>query len=310
MPPARPGTNALLLRGVIPPLVTPLLDRDKLDLPGLERLIEHVIAGGVDALFLLGTTGELAALSARQRREVIARAARQVRGRVPFVVGISDTSVAESLALASHATVAGAAAVVVTVPYFLPPSQDELLAYVRTIASEQPLPVLLYNIPVLTNAAFEVETVARLADVEKVVGIKDSSGELAHLEAIKRRVTRPDWSLLVGVEHLFAPALRAGLHGCVTGGANVAPRLFADLYAALRAGDDPRVTELESRVASLGRLYHLSGTGVPAVIRGIKAALGLMNLCSGRMADPFRSASPAERDQTRELLQELTLLKT
>ncbi|HEY7120216.1 MAG TPA: dihydrodipicolinate synthase family protein [Tepidisphaeraceae bacterium] len=296
--------NSLPLRGVIPPLVTPLAGRNQLDLPGLERLIEHVIDGGVNGLFLLGTSGELASLGPRVRRDLIARAARLIRGRIPFVVGVTDTCLDETLALASHAAVAGAAAVVLTVPYYVPPDQDELIAYVRTVAAGQHLPILLYNIPALTKAAFEVETVLRLAEIDKVVGIKDSSGELAYLEEIAGRLPRKDWSLLVGIERLFVPAMRAGLHGCVAGGANVAPRLFAELYAAILNKDQPRIQALESRVNHLGGIYRV-GQGIPAVIRGMKTALAHLGICSHRMAEPFRAHGDAEREQVRQILEAL-----
>jgi 4-hydroxy-tetrahydrodipicolinate synthase len=303
-----PSSERPFLHGVVPPLVTPLKGRDELDVEGLGRLVEHVVAGGVDGLFVLGTTGELAGLSPRLRREVITRVGKLVRGRVPFVVGVTDTIVAETLALSAHAMVAGAAAVVVTVPYYLAPSQEELEAYVRTVAGEQPLPVVLYNIPVLTKVAFEIETVRRLADVTKVVGVKDSSGELAYLREVARVAAgRKDWSLLVGVEGLFAPAMRAGLHGCVPGGANVAPRLFADLYAALVAADSARAGQLENRVRRLGSIYGVAGEGVPGVIRGIKGALGVIGVCRDRMAEPFRGVTPEERARIREVLRELDM---
>lgn len=298
------------LHGVVPPLITPLAARDQLDLPALRRLIDHVIAGGVNALFLLGTTGELASISPRTRRETITRAARHIAGRVPFVVGISDPCLSETLALATHAMVAGAAAVVVTVPYYMSPSQDELVDYVRTIARQQPLPILLYNIPVLTKVAFEVDTVRRLADVGKVIGIKDSSGELDPLREIARltAATRPDWSLLVGVEHLFAPALAAGLHGCVPGGANIAPHLYADLYTALTDGDTPRAATLQQRIETLGRIYRIAGPGIPGIVRAVKTALDLMNLCPPQMTDPFRPATADEREQIRTILADLALI--
>lgn len=299
-----------LLHGVVPPLITPLAARDHLDLPALRRLIDHVIAGGVNALFLLGSTGELASLSPRTRREMITRAGSHIAGRIPFVVGVSDPCLSETLALASHAMVAGAAAVVLTVPYYLPPTQDELVDYVRTIAREQPLPILLYNIPALTKVHFEVDTVRRLADVEKVIGLKDSSGELDPLREIARitAAARPDWSLLVGVEHLFAPALAAGLHGCVPGGANIAPRLFADLYTALTSGDTTRAAMLEQSIATLGRIYRTAGPGIPGIIRAIKTALDLMGIAPSLMTDPFRPASPEEREQIRAALAQLDLI--
>jgi 4-hydroxy-tetrahydrodipicolinate synthase len=292
--------------GVVPPLITPLADRDQLDIPAFTRLIDHHITGGANTLFLLGTTGELASLSPRTRRDVITRGARHIAGRVPFVVGITDLSLPESLALASHAMVAGAAAVVVTVPYYLPPTQDELVTYVQTIAREQPLPILLYNIPVLTKVAFEVETVRRLADVDKVIGIKDSSGELQYLRDVAA-TARPDWSLLVGAARLFTASIEAGLHGCVPGPANIAPRLFADLYAALTANDAPRAAALQARVDRVSSISRITGSRVPDGIRGIKTALNLMGIGNGQMAHPFQPATPDQRDQIRAILLELDI---
>src|SRR5262245_20739945 len=114
------------LRGIVPPVVTPLQDRDTLDAAGLERVLEHILAGGVSGLFILGTTGEGPCLSYRLRRQCIERACRQVRGRVPVLVGIKDTAFVESLALARHAAECGAAAVVAAPPYYLPLGQPEL----------------------------------------------------------------------------------------------------------------------------------------------------------------------------------------
>src|SRR5690349_7213390 len=127
-----------MLAGVIPPLITPLLDRDTLDAAGLERLLDHVITGGVHGVFILGTSGELAALSPRLRRELIDRTLRHVAGRVPVVVGVTDTWAGESVGLARKAADAGATAVVVTVPYYLPPDQVELERSVRMLLDEQP----------------------------------------------------------------------------------------------------------------------------------------------------------------------------
>src|SRR4051812_39671698 len=115
-----------MLTGIIPPLVTPLLDRDTLDVAGLERLIERVLSGGVSGLFLLGTTGEGASLSYRLRRELIERTSRQVKARVPILVNITDTAFVESVSLARHAADQGAHALVVAPPYYLPPGQPEL----------------------------------------------------------------------------------------------------------------------------------------------------------------------------------------
>jgi 4-hydroxy-tetrahydrodipicolinate synthase len=290
--------------GIIPPIVTPLLDGDTLDVPGLERFIEHLVAGGVHALFVLGTSGELAALSGRVRREMIKQSVRITAGRLPVLVGVTDTAVAESTSLARYAAETGADAVVVTAPYFLPPDQQELADYVRAVVRDQPLPVFLYNIPVLTKVAFDIETVLQLAQIERVVGIKDSSGVPAYLAEVARRSKREDWSLLIGVERLLVPGVLAGLHGCVPGGANIAPRLFVDLYDAIVARDGARIERLEPQLAKIDRIYRL-GSGIPSIIRGMKTALSCMGICSPRMADPFRPHTDAEVQEIRKILADL-----
>jgi len=138
-------------------MVTPLRARDELDVAGLERLIEHILSGGVSGLFILGTTGEGPSLSYRLRRELITLACRQVRGRVPVLVGITDTAFVESVNLARHAADAGADALVLAPPYYLPPGQPELQEYLEHLAAELPLPLFLYNMPGLTKVQYEIE---------------------------------------------------------------------------------------------------------------------------------------------------------
>src|SRR5215213_8236665 len=153
------------LRGIVPPMVTPLAGPQALDVPGLERLVAHVLGGGVSGLFVLGTTGEAAALDDNVRRELVLRTCRLVAGRVPVLVGVTDTRVTESVSLANFAAECGASAVVVSAPFYMPLEQQELVAYVKGIVSNQPLPCYLYNIPVLTKTAYEPATVVRLAEL-------------------------------------------------------------------------------------------------------------------------------------------------
>jgi dihydrodipicolinate synthase/N-acetylneuraminate lyase len=160
------------LRGIVPPLVTPLLDRDRLDVAGLERLIEHVLGGGVHGLFILGTSGEAPNLSHRLRRELIDRVCRQVRQRVPVLVGITDTSFVEAVALARHAADKGAQAVVTSAPYYFPAGQPELLEFLERLMPELPLPLFLYNMPQMTKVTFEPETVRRVLHQERILGIQ------------------------------------------------------------------------------------------------------------------------------------------
>jgi 4-hydroxy-tetrahydrodipicolinate synthase len=293
--------------GIIPPMVTPLRDRDALDVPGLERLVEHMLAGGIHGLFILGTTGEAPSLSYRLRRELVDRVCRQVLGRVPVLVGITDTALVESLALARHAAQAGAQAVVAAPPFYFPAGQPELLHYVEHLTAELPLPLFLYNMPMMTKVAFAPQTVRQLLGNARIVGVKDSSGDLGYFEqllAVARE--RPDWSVLVGPEHLLADAVERGGQGGVNGGANLCPRLFVELYAAACRHDAPRIAALRQEVFKLGQIYQV-GRHASAIIKGLKCALSLRGICEDVLAEPFHRFESPEREKVRQLLEQLDL---
>jgi len=283
------------LRGVITPLITPLADRDTLDEAGLERLLAHVIGGGVDGLFLLGTTGEAAALSAALRRELVRRVIRFVEGRLPILVGISDNSVVESLRLARDAAELGANAVVATSPSFLPMEQPELVHYIRLIERESPLPVVLYNMPRLTSHWLTVDTIRQVMQLPNIIGLKDSSGDMAYFTEVRGLLAeRPDWSLMTGPETLLADVIKLGAHGCVGGGSNLWPQLLADIYHAALRGDQERVDVLQRLLQEMGTIYQF-GTYSTGVIRGLKCALEMLGICNGRMAEPFEACDAAQR---------------
>jgi len=306
-PLAKPGADRLA-HGVIVPLVSPLLGRDELDLHGLERLVHYVVGGGVHGIFLLGTCGESAALCGRMRRQLVACVCRLVRGRVPVLVGISDTALVESLRLAEDVAAEGAAAVVITTPYYLPLEPSELVAYVRTVCGESPLPVFLYNMPELTGAWYSTAVLTELLDIANLVGLKDSSGDDTYFEAAKLVISRrPDWSLLIGSEARMGSAIRGGAHGSVAGGANVHPQLFTNIYEAALANDEPRLASLQRQVIELSQIYQFGGYAV-GTIRGIKSALQQMSIASDTMASPFFSADETQRRAIAACLARLGLL--
>ena len=208
------------IRGIVPPIVTPLVDQQQLDTPGLERLIERILSGGVAGVFVVGTTGEGPSLRHELRHQMVELVCDQVAGRVPVYVGITDTSFDESVELAERAYAAGAAAVVVAPPYYLPMSQPELIHYTQRLADACSLPMLLYNMPGCTKVWFEPATVRQLSDHPRIVGLKDSGGDLDYLEkTVQLCRHRPDFSILVGPEELLLQAMRRGAHGGVHGGA-------------------------------------------------------------------------------------------
>lgn len=291
--------------GIIPPLVTPLADRDTLDEAGLGRLLEHVIAGGVRGIFVLGTTGEAASLSYRLRRELITQVCERVNGRVPVLVGITDTSFTESVNLALVAADAGAAAVVLAPPYYFPASQSELLKHVEALLAELELPLLLYNIPSLTKVAFEFETVRRLSGHAGIAGIKDSSGDLDFFgRLVGLKAARPDWSVLIGPEHLLPDAVVLGGDGGVAGGANVFPRLFVECFEASACQDEARLQPLRERIDQVQRLYDV-GDGPCRFLKVTKGALGLLDICSDRPAEPLQRLSREQRESLQGMLKSI-----
>lgn len=293
--------------GIIPPMITPLLGPNSLDVDGLERLIEHILRGGVHGLFILGTTGEGPSLSYRLRREVIDRTCDLVHGRVPVLVGVTDTSLVETVRLSKHAARAGAQAVVVAPPFYFPIGEVELLCYVRRLLKKLPLPVLLYNMPSHTKLAISAEAVRELMDLSQVVGLKDSSSDVTCFRELREyaQATRPDFSLLIGPEHRLAEMLPLGAHGGVCGGANLLPRLFVGLFNAVRLNDLARTAALQSIVLRLAaKLYAVGPSCSGSSIRSVKTALAALGVCSGLVASPLLGLSDADRLSVRDHLAE------
>jgi 2-dehydro-3-deoxy-D-pentonate aldolase len=293
------------LAGIIPPLVTPLTGRDSLDHAGLERLIEHVLGGGVHGLFLLGTTGEAPSLSYQLRREMITRATSIVAGRVPVLVGITDTSFVESVNLAKHAADAGVTAVVLATPYYFPAGQTELTAYVQNLVPQLPLPLVLYNMPSLTKVWFETETLRTLAEIPQIIGVKDSSGDMDYFaRAVALKQVRPDWTIMVGPEAMLPEAMRLGGDGGVSGGANVYPHLFVECYQACVAKDHARIQELQAAINAVQEIYTI-GKYASKYIKATKCCLSLLGICDDFMAEPFHRFNPPERQRVAAILKSL-----
>lgn len=296
------------IRGIIPPMVTPLAEPDLLDHKGLEKLIEHILRGGVHGLFILGTTGEGPSLSYRVRRELISAVCDQVAGRVPVFVGITDPAFVESVEIARHAGRSGASAVVVAPPPYYATSQPELLGYIQRLAAAVGLPLLLYNMPSHTKVFIEAQTVVAAAEIPGVAGLKDSSGNMPYFHSVRSLLAdRPDFSLLVGPEELLAETVLLGGHGGVNGGANLVPELYVALYQAACAGDLAGVGTLHEKIIRLARLLYTVGGRGSSMLAGLKCALSLRGICCDVMAEPFVRFGPQERGIIAERLLELGL---
>lgn len=287
--------------GLIPPMITPMTGRDRLDVEGLGRLVNHLIEGGVHGLFVLGTTGEAPSLSHSLQQEMVSRTVEMTAGRVPVLVGITDTSFVESVRLAEHAAHSGARGLVLSTPYYFPAGQTELRYYVEQLVPELPLPVMLYNIPSLTKVWFEIETLQELVVHSNIVGLKDSSGDLEYFQrAVELKRLRPDWSIMIGPEALLARSLVLGGDGGVAGGANLYPNLFVRLYESV-LGSDQAWVSLQRQVEGLQGIYDI-GKYASRFIKGTKCGTSLLGICDDFMADPFHRFRPEDRQRVREIL--------
>ena len=294
------------LRGIIVPMVTPLLERDKLDVAGLERLIEHILTGGVQGVFILGTTGEAPSLSYRLRSELIQRVCDQVKKRVPVLVGITDTSFVESINISCRARDAGAQAIVLAPPYYFPAGQSELLEYLDHLTRELPLPLFLYNMPSYTKLVFEPETIRAAAEYPGIVGIKDSSGNMVYFRRLQSLLKdHPDFSLLMGREELLAEAVLLGGHGGVCGGANLIPELYVELYNAACSKDLQKVEALHKKVMEFSTAVYHVGHYESSLLKGLKCALSCVGICSDFLAEPFHRFRRAEHEVVERYVKEL-----
>lgn len=290
-------------------MVTPLTHEHKLDVEGVERLVAHILGGGVHGLFLLGTTGEATDLEYGLRRELVARTCALVAGRVPVLVGITDTVLEESVKMAFFARDCGADALVAAPPYYFAAGQPELLAYYRKLADELPLPLFLYNMPSQVKVMIEVKTVVELSKHPNIVGLKDSSGNIGYFNACLFALKdRPGFLVLMGPEEAMGEAVLMGASGGVAGGANIFPRLFVDLYAAAIAMDVARVRMLQERVMLASSLLYGVGHHNSSFVKGVKCALSLMGICSDALAEPREPFNAEDREKIRASLIRLGVL--
>ena len=288
-------------------MITPLKDADTLDVDGLERLIEHMIRGGVHGVFSLGTTGEGPCLSYRLKSEVINQVCRIVDRRIPVLISVTDAASVESIKLSKQAADAGADAVVVGTPYYFSIGQAELIEHIEKIVPQLALPVMLYNIPAFMKTWFDIETLRRLSGLDRILGVKDSCGDMGYYQELCGLSSeRPDWSFFIGPEEKMIASIFLGGSGGVNGGANVFPRLFVGAFEAAVAGDALRIAEYQQQIELFGNIYNC-GRYDSRFVKATKCAASLQGLCQDTMAEPFQSFNPGDRERVRSILESLTL---
>src|SRR6266516_556564 len=280
----------LAIRGIIPPVATPMKANEDLDLPRLRWFLDHLIASGVHGIFVLGTNSEFYAMDEREKQQVIATAVQHVRGRVPVYAGTGAESTREAVRLTKMAEKEGADGVSVITPYFVLPNQQEIFDHYRRIAEATQLPVVLYNNPATCGGVkIDVDTVARLAEIPNILGVKDSSGDLQNTQEYIK-VVPERFSVMMGRDTLIFPALVMGARGAVPATGNIAPRLLVEIYETFRRGDLTASKAAQVRLNPL-RLALVLGTA-PG---GVKAALELLGMSIGPCRSPVAGLSPDKK---------------
>ncbi len=295
------------LCGIIPPLVTPLKDNETLDIESLERLIEHLIAGGVHGLSILGTTGEEQSLSYGVRKQMIKEACRINHGRLPLLACVTDTSIVESIRLAQVAADYGADAVVSAPPYYFATGQPELAQFYEELVPQLPLPMFLYNMPSHVKVNFAPETVWRIAQNPNVIGFKDSSANAVYFQSVMYKMQqRRDFAMLVGPEEITGECVLLGAHGGINGGANMFPELYVAMYDAARSGDLQRVRQLQQYIMQISTTIYTVGRHGSSYLKGLKCALSLLGILNDDfVASPFYKFNAPEREKIRQALDAL-----
>lgn len=301
-------TNSPLC-GIIPPLVTPLKNNETLDVESLERLIEHLIAGGVHGLFILGTTGEEQSLSYQVRKQMIQESCRINRKRLPLLVCITDTSIVESIRLAHIAAACGADGVVSAPPYYFATGQPELAQFYEELVPQLPLPVFLYNMPSHVKVSFAPDTVRRIAKNPRVIGFKDSSANAVYFQSVMYKMKeRPDFAMLVGPEEITGECVLLGGHGGINGGANMFPELYVGMYHAAKAHDIERVLQLQQYIMQISSSIYTVGQHGSSYLKGLKCALSILGVINDDfVASPFYKFNDPEREKIRQALAALPI---
>ncbi len=293
------GRHVSKLSGYAPALPTPFDGNDRVDGDAFERLCDLQIKSGATALVVCGTTGEAPNLSVIQQRQLVQIAVDVSRGRVPVIAGAGSNATEHAIELTKDAEAHGADAILSVVPYYNRPTQAGLYAHFRTIAALTCLPIILYDVPSRTGCALADETIARLAEISHIIGLKDASGDITR-PARLRPLVGSDFRLLSGDDATALGFLANGGDGCISVTSNVAPALCRNMYLAWRQAQSARALRLSRVVGQLTAALFLESNPAP-----LKYALSLLGLTSPRVRLPLVELSPQAKEQVSDVLMQL-----
>ena len=283
-------------QGSLVAMVTPFHD-GRVDEMKLRELVEFHVSSGTDGLVPCGTTGESPTLTHEEHRRVVEIVIEQARGRIPVVAGTGSNSTAEAIELTRHAAQAGAAGALLVTPYYNKPTQQGLFEHFRAIAQAVPdLPLIVYNIQGRTAVNVETETLARLAQIPNIVGVKEASGSLDQMTAVIL-ACGPDFTVLSGDDNLTLPLMSVGGRGVISVVANFVPRDTVEMTHAALAGDWKLARELHLRLFPLCRAMFIETNPIP-----VKEAMAMLGMIEPEYRLPMCRMSDANRQRLRAIL--------
>ena len=289
-----------IFKGSIVALVTPFRKNGSVDHGAVRELVEWHIASGTNAIVPCATTGESPTLTHDEHDEVIATVVKAVNKRIPVLAGCGSNCTEESLRLIKHAESVGADGALVITPYYNKPTQSGMIAHYESLAKATNLPIVIYNVPGRTGVNIKPETVAELAKIPNIVGIKEASGSLDQASEIMRLC---DLDVLSGEDSLNFPLMAIGAVGAVSVVANVVPELMAKLTSAALRGDMEEGRRLHKMLFPISRALFAETNPCP-----VKAALAMLGKCGNNLRLPLVPISPATEELLKKTLSDLGAL--
>ncbi len=299
--------------GVIPPVVVPLKDDHSVDYVSYTKVLNHLVEGGCNAVFALGSTSEVVFYGEQDRRRILEHTVKVINGRVPVIAGVVDAATDCVIAHARAAKAIGVDAVVATAPYYTITSQPEIIYHFRMIRDGVDLPLIAYDIPVCVHTKLARQTVVTLAREGTVIGLKDSSGDDGNLRYVLLDLAdRPDVFVMTGSETVVDSALHMGAHGVVPGLGNVDPAGYVRLWQAAQRGDWTTARQEQERLCRLFDIVRVAGgrlSNGAAGVGGFKTAMRSLGLIeTNLMARPRGALDSAETLQVEDILRSVGLL--
>ena len=290
-----------MFEGISTAIVTPFRNGE-IDEPALRGLIDRQIAAGVDALVPCGSTGESATMSHEEHARVVAITVSAVRGRIAVLAGTGSNNTREAIDLTQRAKDAGADGALLISPYYNKPTQDGIYEHYKAIAEQTGFPLVVYNIPGRTGSNILPSTLARLASLDNIVGVKEACGNIEQIASVVDQC--PDgFSIVSGDDGMTLPLIALGGHGLIATSANVAPVEMTQLVRACLDGDFARARALHFKLMPLFDVLFCETNPIP-----VKAALALMGLISPEIRLPLLDMTEANRERLQVVLKELGLL--